>query len=185
MGWRSNWGALDLCIDEVQPHTALTRSARLPTILTIGCPFIALQMSFSAGQTAGPDPLRPRLSGLSGWGCAGGRWCRHCCLIHAAALQSTSSGLFDLYPLHRSYCCILAGCSCSEIGRPVSDDRAREGVRRRIVVLILRRGVEVGQVEVGLREIGRIDRSQNGKLQQRSWRCRLLGRSCSDLIAST
>jgi hypothetical protein len=183
MGGRSNWRAFDLCIDKIQPDAALTRSARLPTILTIGCTFITLQMSFSACQTTCPDPLGPRLSGLSRWGCAGGRWCRHCCLVHAAALKSACSGLLDLYPFHGSYRCISATGS-SKYGRVVSDDRAREDVRRRIRILIVRLGVEVGKIEVGLRKIRSIERSQNGKLLRLSRRCGLLARFCSRLIYS-
>jgi len=71
--------------------------------------------------------------------------------------------------------------SCSEIGRPVSDDRAQEDVRRRIRILIVRLGVEVGKVEDGLREIRSIDRSQNGKLLGLSRCCGLLDRFCSKL----
>lgn len=178
MGWRSNRRAFNLCIDEIQPDAALTRSARLATILTVGCTFITLQMSFSAGQTTCPDPLGPRLSGLRRWGCAGRRWCRHCCLVHAAALKSACSGLLDLYPFHGSYRCISATGSCSKFGRPVSADRAREDVRRRKRILIVRLGVEVGKIEVGLREIRSIERSQNGKLLRLSRRCGLLGRFC-------
>lgn len=51
--WRGN----GLGIDEIQPDTALAYSTRLLAILTSRKSFVTLEMSLSAGQAAGPDPL--------------------------------------------------------------------------------------------------------------------------------
>lgn len=43
---------INLCIDEVQPHSSSTFSLRFPTIQAISWSFVAFQMAFTAGEAA-------------------------------------------------------------------------------------------------------------------------------------
>lgn len=49
---------LALDVNEIQPDTAFAFPVRLPAILTLGQPFIALQVSLATSQTAGPHAFR-------------------------------------------------------------------------------------------------------------------------------
>ena len=50
---------LNLCVDEVQSHSTLAGSIRLPAVLAVWHRLITLQMSLSARQTSRPHSLRP------------------------------------------------------------------------------------------------------------------------------
>jgi len=67
-GARYDGWILDLCINKIEAHTALTVPVTLAAIVAVRQALIALQVTLAAGQTAGSDAARFGHGGIGGRG---------------------------------------------------------------------------------------------------------------------